>query len=119
MNDIDIEELIPVVFRVCKTRTREVIALFPTEPGSMDPATCSSFMHIGQHAAMRYHVAIECTWPATKQDYTKLKAELEAEPYNYRLKVYIKSGQRHHDKRRTYLKQLEYSPTELKEEQYG
>lgn len=40
---------IPVIFRKFRSKPQEVIAIFPTEPGTNDPSTCMSYMHNGQH----------------------------------------------------------------------
>lgn len=56
----------------------EIIALFPELPGTSDPATCMSYMHTGQHAPARpYRLGI----PATPEEYSALKAELESLGY--------------------------------------
>ncbi len=63
----------PVIFRVLEG---EVIALFPTVPGTRDPYTCESYMHVGQHgsagAALSYTARL-----ATPEEYAPLKRELE------------------------------------------
>lgn len=64
-----------------------LIALFPDDPGDMNPVTCASFQHVGQHGAARLHWIISSSRPATEAEYAPLKRELESAPYFYRLKV--------------------------------
>ena len=67
-----------------------VIALFPDEPGTNDPATCMSYMHTGQHGSASTRIIWgepRVTRPATPDEYADLKRELENPPYEYRLRV--------------------------------
>jgi hypothetical protein len=81
----------PVVFRKYGPRRGDdVIALFPAEPGTYDPHTCSSYVHIGQHGSADPLLVIKRTRPAKPDEYADLKAELEGAPYGYRLKVYAR-----------------------------
>lgn len=76
-----------VIFRKFKD-DGAVIALFPDLPGDSNPATCESYMHVGQHgAAELLGVIYELTFPAGPEQYAALKRELEAPPYGYRLQV--------------------------------
>lgn len=92
----------PVIFR--KFREGDVIALFPQEPGDMNPSTCGSYMHIGQHGAADAGLA-RCTNPATPQEYADLKRELEGAPYGYRLKLRRRFGRRDYFIRRKKIDQ--------------
>lgn len=65
-----------------------VIALFPCEPGTNDPATCQSFEHVGQHGPANPGWVIDRTRPATPAEYAALKRELESPPYSYSLTVH-------------------------------
>ena len=58
----------------------EVIALFPEmrEPRGL----CMSYMHIGQHGSADYNiVTYGATKPATPEEYSDLKTELESIGY--------------------------------------
>ena len=91
------EEPTVVVFRVWKGKEGGVIALFPEIPASCgNPHHCSSFEHVGQHGAADYHGVVLRTRKAVPQEYRGLKAELEAEPYGYRLVVRERASCRHH-----------------------
>jgi hypothetical protein len=71
----------PVVFRKYGPRRGDdVIALFPAEPGTYDPHTCSSYVHIGQHGSADPLLVIKRTRPAKPDEYADLKAELEGAP---------------------------------------
>jgi hypothetical protein len=87
MNRID-EPKTPVVFRKWPKREGgDVIAIFYNDPGTYDPYTCSSFVHVGQHGACDPRLLTQTLRLATPNEYADLKAELESEPYNYRLDV--------------------------------
>jgi hypothetical protein len=85
------DEPTTVVFRVWKPRPNvgevggDVIALFPEI--EEHNGLCSSYMHIGQHGAADYRGVIAATRPARWEEAQRLRNELEAEPYNYNLKV--------------------------------
>jgi hypothetical protein len=65
-----------VIFRKIRG---EVIALFPTEPGTSDPRTCWSYTHTGQHGAA---CASGHGWPlAAPAEFAPLKRELESLGY--------------------------------------
>jgi hypothetical protein len=81
-------DTIPVIFRVFpKKEGGDVVALFPTLPGTHEWWTCSSYMHVGQHGGADCRGLISMTRPATPDEYAALKRELESPPYEYRLKV--------------------------------
>ena len=71
--------MIPVIFR--KFSDGEVIALFPTLPGTNDPATCQSYLHVGQHGAADVGIT-GCTKLATESEYAALLLELVAIGYD-------------------------------------
>ena len=70
-----------VVFRVWKGEFEgDVIALFPDiDEGH---GSCSSYMHVGQHAPASYYHMITRTRPAKPAEYASLKRELENIGYN-------------------------------------
>jgi hypothetical protein len=76
-----------VIFRKFPSRQGgEVIALFPELPGTMDPHTCESYMHTGQHGAASVDLGRTLRL-ATPEEYEPLKRELESAPFNYVLEV--------------------------------
>lgn len=85
----DTEET-PVIFRVHrqpKTHGSDVVAVFPCEPFSAAGREMVCYAHVGQHGGCDFGWYRE-TRPAFPEEYADLKAELEAAPYGYRLKVY-------------------------------
>ncbi len=70
----------PVIFR--KWPGGDVIALFPTELGTADPYTCSSYEHVGQHGAADPQDVISATKPASPGEYSDLLAELITRKYD-------------------------------------
>lgn len=85
----------PVIFRKWKPRREfdeeggDIIALFPTETGTNDPYTCSSYEHVGQHSSADPNGVIQDTVPAKPAEYADLMRELKGIGYND-LKVYQK-----------------------------
>jgi hypothetical protein len=77
----------PVIFR--KFKEGDIIAMFPTFPGDMNPNTCSSYQHLGQHGAATIDL-IYGTKPATEQEYKDLLEELVSIGYDD-LKIYQKN----------------------------
>lgn len=75
-----------VVFR--KWSDGQVIALFPgDETFKLSRGHfCGSYQHIGQHSEADTSL-IQLLKPAAPEEYADLKAELEGEPYGYRLAV--------------------------------
>ena len=69
-----------VIFR--KWHNGEIIALFPYEPGTMDPWTCQSYEHIGQHGAASVSLTSAYTRTTKPEEYVELKRELERIGYN-------------------------------------
>lgn len=73
-----------VVFRRWK-ETGDVIAIFPSDPGDMSPSTCSSYEHIGQHAACSPKLLLDVTVPAKPKEYQSLAMELRRIGYCLRI----------------------------------
>ena len=63
-----------VIFRIWR-KGRDVIALFPSLPGTYSPTTCTSYMHVGQHGSA-YAGVIHGTRLAKPDEYKPLLAEL-------------------------------------------
>lgn len=60
----------------------EIIALFPTEPGSVNSwRYCESYMQLGQHRAASIEVIMRESSPATELEYQAIKLELERMGY--------------------------------------
>jgi hypothetical protein len=47
-----------VILRRWRSAPHDLIAVFPDEPGTNSPHTCSSYMHVGQHGSCDWHLAI-------------------------------------------------------------
>lgn len=80
-----------VIFRVWRcSPIRDgggVIALMPCEPATVDGRYCTSYEHLGQHAAADYAGVIRQSRPATPEEYAPLLRELQGVPYRYRFNV--------------------------------
>lgn len=85
---------LPVLFRVWRD-TGDVIAVFPTLPGTYEPDTCLSYEHVGQHGACRYSVILTQTRPLRDGEGRELGAELRSIYNDVRL-VLIKRVTRKH-----------------------
>lgn len=96
-------ETTDVIFR--KFRDGEVIALFPGIAGTMDPWSCSSYMHVGQHGAAGLHSIAAHTKLASEREYAPLKRELESVPYEYRLRVVKRATSKHRKMRDQQIQQ--------------
>lgn len=70
----------PVIYRKWRD-TGDVIALFPTHPGTYEPSTCSSYMQLGQHAAADLRGVIRVTRPATRREARDIHRELRRVGY--------------------------------------
>lgn len=73
-------EKTPVIFRRDpKSEGGNVVAIFPRDPGTIDPHTCSMYQHFGQHCSGRPDLVIRKTKPAYlhEKDVLDLKRELE------------------------------------------
>lgn len=68
-----------VIFR--KFKEGDIIALFPELPGDNNPATCNSYMHVGQHGVADIGI-IRDTKPAHELEYKALYNELISIGYN-------------------------------------
>lgn len=96
-----------VIFRVWpKSEGGDVLALFPGDPGTNSPYTCSCYQHIGQHGSADPQGCIADTKPAKVSEYAALKLELESEPYNYNLRVVKRHTQKHLEARRAELNRM-------------
>lgn len=72
-----------VIFR--KFSDGEIIALFPELPGTNNYQwDCDSYMHTGQHGSASVELPY-ITLPATPQEYSDLKRELESLGYDLRI----------------------------------
>ncbi len=73
----------PVIFRKWpESEGGDVIAIFPTELGTNDPYTSSSYEHVGQHGSADPVGLIQRTKPAKSSEYTDLLSELEGIGYD-------------------------------------
>ncbi len=88
----------PVIFR--KDKSGGITAVFPTLPGTDDPATMTCYAHIGQHSACS-RAWYDTTKLASRREYEVLKAELVR--CGYKLKVYKKMLQRFSKERKREL----------------
>jgi len=79
---MDTEKTI-AIFRKFRSGDKAVIALFPEEPGSSDPTTMSSYMHVGQHGTAG--PLASATRAASEPEYRELAAELTR--IGYRLDI--------------------------------
>ena len=80
-----------VVFR--KFKDGEILALFPNIAWTND-GQCTSYMHIGQHGGADYSHCIAITKPATANEYSGLKRELEQRGYSLLVKQRNSKGNR-------------------------
>jgi hypothetical protein len=74
----------PVVIRVWKGDDSDVFALFPVLPADNAGNLCTSYQHVGQHAAADYGLCIRNSRPARKAEAVDLLAELRRIGYNPR-----------------------------------
>lgn len=90
------EAPVRVIFRMLQG---ESLALFPEIPGDYSAHTCLSYAHTGQHCAA------DCTaplgTPATPEQYTPLKKELES--LGYVLIIAHRTTRKDYQKRRAAL----------------
>lgn len=85
------QELTKVIFRKCKDKAGEIIAVFPQIPAKTHGYDCLCYTHQGLHSSADYKHLREKTRLATPDEYQSLKWELEAPPFNYRFTVAKKS----------------------------
>ena len=89
---------VPVLFRVehlIRYGSPEVVAVFPTIP-SNNRGGMTCYAHVGQHSSCSGAWLVD-TRPARPEEYADLKAELEAPPYRYVLKVYQRHTKAHRE----------------------
>lgn len=82
-------ETTKVIFR--KFPDGDVIALFPEHAATRSPYTCSSYMHIGQHAAANLQ-AMTRLKKATRKEYAELAKELRRIGYNLKVISRVQPG---------------------------
>jgi len=92
-----------VIFRVFKDGG-DVIAIFPEDPATLDPYTCNSYQHLGQHGACNPTGLIAVTTAAKPEQYQDLKEELES--IGYDLEVIKRLRHDHLEVRRQELKRM-------------
>jgi hypothetical protein len=63
-----------IIFR--KFKEGDVIAIFPYFNGTYDPATCQSYMRVGQHGHCEPSYVVDKTKLATPEEYEPLLKEL-------------------------------------------
>lgn len=85
---------IPVIFRVFRG---EVLALFPTLPGTNDPSTMTCYSHIGQHSSASMFITSEGRL-ATPEEYAPLLKEL-TNVVGYNLTIVKRATRKHFDLR--------------------
>ena len=73
-----------VVFRKFNAG-KDIIAMFPREPGTYDPSTCMSYQHLGQHGSASTDI-VSITKLATPAEYAPLAKELKGLGYNLDIK---------------------------------
>lgn len=83
---------IPVIFRKFKDEG-DIIAIFPTLPGTNDPSTCLSYQHIGQHGSCMGTLT-SVTTLAKPSEYQSLLKELRSIGYR---DLIIKKKSTHRD----------------------
>lgn len=94
----------PIIFR--KFKEGDIIAIFPTMPGTMDQYTCNSYQHIGQHGTCEPSYLIQNTKLAKPEGYEKLFQELINIGYDD-LKVYKRYQYKFLEEVKSELKRLE------------
>jgi hypothetical protein len=101
------EDKTPVLFRMMKDNTDGgtfLIALFPTLPGTNDPATCNSYMHVGQHGSADLQLCMRASRPAKPAEYADLARELRGAPYHYKLEIKSRVSRAMNNTRRAQLR---------------
>lgn len=68
-------QAVKVMFRVWRSHSRTVVAVFPYE--EWKPGECTVYEHFGQHGGGDYQSLIEMTRPATDEEAEPLVKELE------------------------------------------
>ena len=103
------DETTPVLFRKWK-KEGDVIAIFPYDLGNNDPATCSSYQHVGQHGSCDPQHLMGVTTEALPEEYEPLKQELESAPYHYQLMLIHKLPANSYTHRQQLLQQYNTAP---------
>jgi hypothetical protein len=88
----------------------EVLAVFPTQAGGIDPNTCGCYAHVGQHSACHPYPIVGRSRPATPAEYADLQAELEGAPYGYRLQMFKNTRGRRSRWERQRIAQINRAP---------
>ena len=101
-------ELTKVIFRKWNGKNGTVIAIFPEEVATDDPATCYSYEHIGQGGACRDYVVIKRSRLAKPEEYADLKSELESRGYS--LKIIQRVPPTAYEFRRQAMSQIYHRP---------
>jgi hypothetical protein len=71
-----------VIFRKDRTGHKDCFALFPELPADVEGLYCTAYQHIGQHCSADYHGCIGNSDPATPDQYSDLRRELERRGYD-------------------------------------
>jgi len=104
-------ESIPVIIRVEGDSRRskqtahrdDVVAFFPTEPGTYDPRTMSCYSHAGQHSTCEVGYIGSETRKASRSEVAMMLKELRAVGYR-NLKVVARASSQHARARRAALR---------------
>jgi len=77
-----------VIFRKFKSGDfkGDIIALFPEIAATLPGYTCQSYLHVGQHGSAGPMLIVNCTKPATPEEYADLQKEL-TEQIGYTLRT--------------------------------
>lgn len=82
----------------------DVIAIFPEEPGTNDPYTCTMYERVGQHGSGDPSGVIRRTKPAKPSEYADLKRELGR--IGYKLEVIQRTSSSMLEVRRRKLREM-------------
>ena len=94
------QDCTPVVFRKMKDEG-DIIALFPTLPGTANPLTCLSYQTIGQHGSANYDGVMDQSAPVDYMEYAALLKELER--CGYRVRIIPRATPQHHEIRKSQI----------------
>jgi hypothetical protein len=95
-------EPIPVIFRMFRG---EVLALFPTLPGTNDPSTMTCYAAIGQHSYASMFLTSEGRL-ATPEEYAPLLREL-TDHVGYNLTIVKRATRKHYEIRQRAINRVE------------
>lgn len=80
------KETLPVCFRVYRSKKEpyynDCVAIFPTVPEDRSGYSAMIYEHVGMHGSAYIHHMVAITKPATEEQYTDLKRELESIGYD-------------------------------------